>query len=592
MKKTHITKTMTEIYGTGRFNPQRFDRAGGGSPSGKRLYVWGVGLFLFAVAVAIAFGMYVFGQGGASFTGEKVSLQVSGPSNPQPGEEETYIVTVKNDEELALEDLELFIGFLTQEQGPSVELVRAESDASSEAGNSWLLKDVSSGGETTFEIVLRFVGSQSDELTVPFRLSFRPKGFSSDITVTERRSFVLGEPTISLSIDGPSSVSPGSEVALSVMLSAETGVPDENLRLSLSIPVDFEIISYEPQLAKDVLDWRVGDLLAEGNSRQLLVRGTVGSEQSDPLQFSARLRNSDGVTILDSSYETALSDAKAQLSISAAPAQGKKLQWGESVTYTITVANEASYVMRDVVVSVRISSEDLWEQGTFSVGQGGIFESGSVIWDTETTSAFESLRPGTDTVLTFSFTTRSEPPRNFTGVPALLAKGTLRANLRDEDITVESGETVMNILGTAEFDTDGWYRSPEGITYGTGPHPPLPGQDTTYAIIWTVGPTSGALEDLVIKATLPSSTVWVDDSAYSVGELSYEPSNRMVTWRASRIPKTTLPFTIRFGVGIAPTGQVPSSTELVGQSSFSAIDGPTGEKLDFFSNPVTIGSIQ
>ena len=590
MKKAHITKTMTELYGTGRFNPQHFDRAGG--TKAKRLYVWGIAIFLCAIALAVGFGMYVFGKGGASFTGEKVSLAIDGPNNPQSGEEETYTVTVRNNEDLALQDLELFIGFLTQNDGPSVLLVRAQSPAATEAGNSWLLPDVSSGGETSFEVTVRFLGSQSDELTVPFRLTFKPKGFSSEITLNESRLFTLGEPSIALTLDGPNSVSLGSEVALSVAVDAQTGTLNDDMRLSFAAPADFDVISFEPQLADGALDWRVGDLLTEDGKHTLLVRGTVSTNSDSALRFNARLRDLDGVILLEAQHEAAISGAKARLSIAAEPAQGQKLQWGETVTYTIRVANDAEYVMRDVVVSVQILNDDLWAPGSLSIKQGGTFESGSIIWDNTTTSAFESLRPGTDTTLAFSFTTRSEPPRSFSGVPALLAKAALHANLKDEDVTIESGETVTNILGTVKFDAAGWYTSPEGVLYGSGPNPPLPGQDTVYAIVWTVGPTSSVLENLEITTHLPPGIVWVNDASYSVGELSYDKSTRIVTWRSSRIPATALPFAIRFGVGISPSGQAASSEQLVERSAFKAIDSPTGEAMELYANPVTVGSAE
>jgi len=59
-----------------------------------------------------------------------------------------------------------------------------------------------------------------------------------------------------------------------------------------------------------------------------------------------------------------------------------------------------------------------------------------------------------------------------------------------------------------------------------------------------------------------------------------------------RVPQLELPVTIRFMVGITPAAQLPVAAPLLEKVQFKATDAPTGELMEFFLNPVTVGSIQ
>ncbi len=435
-------------------------------------------------------------------------------------------------------------------------------------------------------------GDEGDLLELPYSITFQPRGFSSEFVVNSSKEFVLGEPLIDLEITGPDTASTDSEITLQVEIGGTRDMEIDDLLLYFEYADDFSVISFSPDLEEDAEVWNVSDL--EDNKKYILqITGKITGELGDDARFVSYLKkeNTSG-TLIATEKNISIQSADISVLISASPAQGKKLQWGEQLNYTVIIENLGSYVARDVVVSVRLIGEELWSAGSISISDEGFFESGNIIWDAETTSALDSIRPEGDIELSFGLKTLDNPPKRFSGKPELVAVASIQSKFGDQDISVESNEMSINILAEMDFDVTGWYKSPEGVTWGTGPNPPLSGQETTYAIIWTLGPTTSALKDLVYSAKLPSNVIYKHDTNYSVGEISYDVESRIVTWRASKVPQLDLPIEIRFMLGITPQSQTTNNTKLLEQTDIVVVDDAADEKLEFFGNAVTIGSTQ
>jgi hypothetical protein len=248
--------------------------------------------------------------------------------------------------------------------------------------------------------------------------------------------------------------------------------------------------------------------------------------------------------------------------------------------------------LTSLTVSVNLVGEDFWRSDSLKIGSGGFFEGNNVIWDEPTTSSLASLAAGETKTLTFSLSTRSEPSINLSAQPAITAKARLRAKLGAEEIKVESDELAAKVLANIEFDVVGAYQNPAGGNWGSGPNPPLPGQETTFAILFKIGPTSSELKDVLVSATLPKNVAWKSDTDYSTGELKYLSDSRSVEWRSSKLPKLTEPLVIRFSVGVTPTDEVTNNLIIIPQTTLSATDSLAGETLELYSTAVRLGDIK
>jgi len=116
--------------------------------------------------------------------------------------------------------------------------------------------------------------------------------------------------------------------------------------------------------------------VGSGFSRQLSLRGSVADNQTGDLSFSANLYDKKGGRLLASAMKNvAMQNANLELNMDVSPEQGKKLQWGEKLNYTVSISNKSDYVMRSLVASVSLSGDELWRSGSVIIKNGGSFES-------------------------------------------------------------------------------------------------------------------------------------------------------------------------------------------------------------------------
>lgn len=595
MRRSNVTKTITQLYGTGHFNPRSFDRR----PSNKRLYLWAISLFLLAVALATALGIYLFAGTPDSFTGERVVLALAGPVNVRAGGDETFQLRITNNEEVDLEGAELFIGYTASERssvGPTFQIIKADNQDVVAAKNTWSLGSIKQSETLDFPLTLRFNGQVGQRLLVAFYLNVRPKGFSSDYSVKLEQEFSLGQLVLNFAIAGPTAVGRGSEATFTIIIEkGEQNAFDkmEDWQLALAYPASFQDVTTEPEKPAEGWSasgrkddfWRVGDLPLEDDAYRLAVKGKVEGSLGDKLKFSAELKNpQDASRALKAEKEIVIQTTAAQVTVAMQPASGKKLQWGEAANFNVLANNTGSETLTNLTVSVNLMGEDFWRSDSLKIGASGFFEGSSIIWDAKTTPALASLGPGEIKTLTFSLTTRAEPNPNLSSQPAITAKAKLSAKLGDEEVIVESEELAAKVLANIEFDVAG--------AYSNGNNPPLPGQETTYAVLLKIGPTSSELKDVLVSASLPKNVVWKSDTEYSTGELRYSADSRKVVWRASKLPKLAEPLLIRFLVGVTPADEVTNNLVIIPQTALVATDGLAGETLELYSTAVRLGDIK
>lgn len=567
MKRTSTGKTLTELYGTGHYNPRSFDRRP--QRNQRRLYAWGIFLFLLAVALATALGLYLFARTPDSFTGERVKLALDGPTTVRIGGDENYTLQIINDEEVDLTDAGIFVGYnqAAESNGPQAAVVRAGDADVIDNKNTWDLGTIAQGETKKFNLVLRFSGRPGSELTLPLSLRFRPKGFSSELTSNLDQRFVLSQSAVGFTLSGPATASPGSEVTFTVAIAKAAA--------------DWVVRFNSPEAIKlkdNVNTWRVGDLPLAGDSYQLTVRGTVAGNLGDKLTVTAELQGPESnAGVIREEKVIAIQSSAGKITLAAAPGSGKKLQWDETLRFKVIVANTGEAALQSSVVSVSLAGEDWWQGDSLSIQSGGFFEGGNVIWDETTVPALGSLEPGQSQTLEFSLKTRSAPPANLTGMPAIAARAKLRAKLGDEEIIVASEEASTKILTNIEFDASAARNK---------------GQETTYTITWQLAKSSSELKDLRAAAALGKNVKWLNGPDYSVGELVFNEESRTVEWRSSKIPKITEPITIRFTVGLTAADQVTNNTVILQSSTFSATDALANESLGLYANAVRVGDVR
>lgn len=574
------SKTLTDLYGSGHYNPRSF----GPRPPAerRRLYAWGISLLLLAIVLATGLGLYLFARTPDSFTGDRVKFTLDGPVTAPIGGDASYTAQIVNNEEVDLTDAEIFVGYnqIPDSASAQVRVARAGDSDVTDNKNSWPLGTIKQGETKTFNLVLRFSGQEGSELTLPLSLRFKPKGFSSDLKIDLEQKFTLSQAVVNLSLNGPSTAAPGSELTFTVVIPKNAGQESVKLgdwRLRFKTPDSLKIANFAPTRPEGTDSWRVGDLPVVGDSYQLVIHGTVAGVVGDNLIVSAELQSPEpNAGIIKQEKTVTVQSSSATITLAAAPGSGKKLQWDEALIFKAVVTNTGDTALKSAVVSVNLVGEDWWQSDSLAIKSNGFFEGGNVNWDEKTVPALASLEPKQSQILEFSLKTRSEPPAESAGAPGITAKAKLQAKSGDEEVVVASDEIKTKILANVEFDLSGRVAG---------------GQSDNYTLVWKLDKSSSELKDLRISAPLGKNVKWLGVTDYNVGELIYNESSRSVIWQASKIPKITEPININFTVSLAGADAAASAV-LLSQSNFKATDSLANESLEMYATGVKIGDVK
>lgn len=595
--KSNISATMKQIYGTGNFNPRRFDRRP--NRNRGRVYLWGISIFLFAIIAVVLGGLYLFARTPDSFIGDKVYFELSGSLNPKIAQIENYTLKIINNEEVDLEDIELFIDWSSASNDSAsavAHFISSEIAPESEANNTWKLGSLGVGQMIDFNFQVRFVGLSKEKFTLPFKFSVKPNGFGSAFELEHFEQFELGDPTINLAINGPEVATNGASIGFDILITGDSlGFGDiSKLKLSIVAPDSFSLTSSLPELKdSNQLEWILAELPRQGDAYKAYISGDLTSKAGEENIFSAELvRDNEKKPIATSKKTVSIQSADAKVSIAVSPFQGKKLQWNERADYVITINNTSEYVMRDVVVSANAPDDALWQESSLNLGNNGFFESGQFIWDSSTTAALESIRPKASVSLKFSLTAISAPPKGFIGSPTLSVIALVSSSLGEQDFSVQSQKADINILSDVDFDINAWYTNPEGVTVGSGPRSPQAGQESVYEISFKLGPTTSDLKDIELLFDLSNLVSLKDESNYSVGELSFDEENSQIVWSASRVPALEIPIEIRFKIGVMPVSSLSQAAVLLDNIKLIVVDANANESMEFFGRNITVGDIE
>ena len=134
---------------------------------------------------------------------------------------------------------------------------------------------------------------------------------------------------------------------------------------------------------------------------------------------------------------------------------------------------------------------------------------------------------------------------------------------------------------TFPFRAEARYYSESGDQLGIGPLPPQVGQQTSYWIVWTVGPTETDLSQLTLKTTLPQEVTATGKYASGI-QGSFVTDGSHVSWTIPSLPATggseaTFAFEVALKPSVIDRGH---SVRLVNSSTASAVETNTNAAVE------------
>lgn len=532
----------------------------------------------FIVSIAISTALFF---GGSNFVSAKnIEIEVRGPTAIPGGDELSLQITIINRNTVPIKVADLLIEY-------------PEGTRSAENINNELLRFRESLGtigpgeqvKRTIKAVLFGEENASKGITVgvEYRIDDSNAIFFKDILYTLK----ISSAPLVVSIDALKEVVTGQDITLTIDVASNSSSVIRNVLLKAEYPFGFEFKNARPKPSFGVDVWELGDIPSEEKQR-IVITGTLTGQDGEErvFQFSSGVQSDQDEQLLAAVFGTAESSViiqrpflSVELIINGETSPDTVIRSGKKVRADLIWVNNLSTRVFDGEIEIRFSG-DILDKTSVSVSDG-FYRSidNTIVWNRDTDSSLAVLEPGEKGRLRFTFTPFGLASGRSFNNPQIDFNITVAGRrLREAQVPERIESTVEK---TVKISSDLLISSRALFTIGpfvnTGAMPPKAEQETTYTIEWSLSNSSNRIEDVVVFATLPSYVRWTGQVSPSSEEVTFNPNNSIVTWRAGDIAPhigfTSVPRKVAFQIALLPSiSQIGSQPVIINEQTVEGFD--------------------
>jgi len=541
----------------------------------KRNYkIWIVG----ALSVLIIVAAFFLVLGRSSFNREDIKIEILAPRVFEAGDEVVYAVVYKNNSRVLIKNLEMDFEYPKK----SISVNTGEN-----LREKIQLENLYPGQEQRVEFKARVFGEKNEAKGAKAVLGYKPENmntrFSSETTFTSIISIV------------PS----GQELSFVLSISSQTNADFENLRLRIDYPPGFDYKGAVPEPSDLFNIWDI-DFLTGNKEEDITINGVIAGLSGEIKNFKAVIGSYNRETREFIPYN----EISSVLGISVSPLSVNLFvngvrdfvaEAGNNLSFRIKFANNSDVGIEEGIIKAQIEGEVL-DLLTLDIKNGNFSSlENSIIWKAGTFPALKYLAPHEEGEVVFSISLKKSLPINDFSDKNFIVKSLVQISSSKIPSVFEGvkfgGDDSLEIKVGSFVDLRAKaYYNAQDIT-NTGPIPPKVGETTTYTISWQILNGSNDIEDLRVKAALPTNVEWTGRVVPQDADVEYNPNTGIVTWNVGFLPFATgILRSVRqvsFQVSVTPSlSDVDALMELIKESSAEAIDSFTELNLESKSKEI------
>ncbi|XOU93924.1 MAG: hypothetical protein ACNFW9_03690 [Candidatus Kerfeldbacteria bacterium] len=565
-------------------------------PNRKKKTIWWVILILVVVLAATLFGFYYFINQEDKFSGDNLDVEIKTPLLVSAGDGIEISITIYNRADVDIAASELIL------QLPEDYIFNSSSPlANNEANNAWTIGQIKSGSSETVTIYGKMFGELNKNQSFSWLLNYTPANFSSQFQKSDQFDIAINDSVFDLNFTVPSKVVSGYASNYSFEIANKSSDDMINVRLSMNLPVDMTVDSYDPEPSNEPTIWDI-ELLKSGESYEVSFDAVLDAEEGDMREIDLQIGYLDDQRKFNIQKEESaivfVVNPQLLLTMSVnASAEGFPVSSGDTLKYILNYENNSQSEVKDLLITAEIDGSMLdWDSLTDV--NGGVISNGAIAWDQDSIEDLASVKPGDEGEIAFSINLQntlevdSEEDVNFLITSNASAISNNVVDFDDGTLEVESNEVVNKINSQLILRAEGRYYDDEYIKVGLGSIPPQVGSETRYRIYWYVRNGANEVSPVVVSATLPTGVVWESNSKISAGNISYDPNTRKISWSINKVPEHVGQYLSEiwasFDVSITPTtDDIGNILILLDKSEIVSTDSFTEQEISISEDMIT-----
>ncbi len=596
-----VEANLKEIYGTGN----------GGQSDVSRLEVhrtpWARRLLLVTAVLAtvtgatVWLGRSVLGRGVAG--GSSLGVSVDVPAQLASGEAATYTIRYVNRDRVPLRRVQVSVRY-----PDGFTYAAAKPQPANELNSRFDIGDLVPGQDGRILLTGTMIGEVGAVKNFEITTSYMPANFSSTFSGSTAFSSQITSSILNIAIDGPESALPEQPATYTLTSQNTSERTLLDVEVLLAYPPSFVFSTAQPVPVKPTgagepnRRWRIASLEPKSKATITVTGGfassavTVGGRTTAELVAQVGFLDAEGTFSLQQEVGLATAVIDPGLSLALVVngrAADAPVNLGETVNYSVVYKNIGTQVLGDVTVSLALDSPVL-DFSTLEDTHLGRVSDGTITWAKDQVAALARLQPLDEGTIDFTIRLKEakvlKPDQVTAPITSTLQATVATVNDRPVDFTLLNKPLVSTINTTLDLDAQVRYFDDDNLAVGSGPLPPVVGQETTYRVYWRLANSLNEVTDVVVTTTLSPGVTWVGKQYASAGDLAVDEKTREVTWTVSRIPpgKTGDDVNVWFDIGLTPTAaQAGRVILLTAETNLAAKDAKTKSQITKFKRGST-----
>lgn len=520
---------------------------------------------LFIIIVSAIAGLVGYWQWQRNiYSKDVLRLEILGPSEAEMAQEVEYTVKYKNNGNITLEEAKLVF------ECPEYSLVEAGSSLRQEIS----LDDIYPGAENTYQFRARLLGKEGEIKQAKATLVYKPKNLKASYESETFLTTVLKGPSpLNFELDLPSKVESGKEIKFSLNYFSSLDYPLSELRVKAEYPAGFEFIESRPS-GLDEKDWDIG-VLNKAEGGRIEISGTVSGQLNEEKKFRAFLgvwQENEFVVLKEATRSikmikpllSVFQHINGQEQYTALP--------GDWLHYEIFFRNMGEDPFRHLFLISKLSGSAFdfatlrVEDGQFNKGES------SIVWDWQDVSQLQFLDRGEEGKVEFWVKLKEVEPGGFAQNQASISNKVIISEIKQEFETKINSQ--LELASAVYFEDE--------VFGNIGLIPPEVGQETTYTVIWQAGACCNKVENVKVKATLPSNVKMTGQIFPEDARLTFDSDSREIIWEVGDLQGPLYePDSCAFQVALTPTPiQRGTSPDIIRQAQISGEDQWTEQTIE------------
>lgn len=528
----------------------------------------GISLGFFALA-GITAGVMLF-LGGRSISADRVAVSVEGPATVAGAESVSLLLTVKNENPVAIEGATVTLRFpdgTTEAGDTSVELPQ----------HTEALGDIPAGATVRKTVRATFFGVENQRMTIPITVEYRTSNSNAVFVKKAAYDFTISTSPIGLSITTLSEVTSGQPLTISVLVRSNASTPLKDVAVRAEYPFGFALTGSSPEAVNGNL-FVLGDL-AVGEEREVRVTGALTGQNGEERVFrfkggALRSESSREFAATYTEKDAPITIAKPFFAVDVSLGGSEEpvvvAREGDQLVGFVKWANSLETAIRDGAISITLGGEALDPSSVRATN--GFYRSSdkTIRFDRDTTQGLALLNPGDTGNGSFTFSTKEGAAMRALRNPTITLSVSVSGRRAGETNVAESVTSTLTrtVKLASELSLVAEAARTAGPYENTGPLPPKVDTESTYSILMSAGNSVNSVAKAKAVMTLPSYVRYVQGEA----GVAYDEASRTVTWTIGELAPAG-ERAAAFQVALLPSsGQQGTSPILVSSPVLSGFD--------------------